>query len=290
MAEEAHLDALLEEAGVINQTNIAENTDCSDTYTNEYNRYVKWVKSQPALLTNAEPFLTRRNIDHYFTRVVAVRAGIANTANRTLNALKWYARMREHPNADPPFDCMSRHVKAGLLAQIAYNKTVGGTARPGSDPHLGLKDILPDEARLRMMRHIYGKRHDWGPASISFTWGMNGAIRGASNRVFTYADLNLSFGFGPEPSGPLARALLLVLRSGSLHKDRQDTSHQVCCWRHIEYLLCSVFATAMQVIWKLSEMNDNLHFMHYDKTKRADWWDIPLIDWEAYGGEYYWEV
>ena len=288
MAQEADLDALLATQRALNQVTVAENTECDDTYYYEYKRYVKWVKSQPALATNAVPFLTRRNIDHYFTRVVAKRAGIRNTASRIVNSLKWYAKMREHPNADPPFDVMSRHVNAALLAQIAYNKTVGGTGRPGSDPHLGLKDILSDEDRLRMMRYIYGERRDWGPASISFTWGMNGAIRGASNRVFTYADLNLSFGFGPEPFGPLARALLLILRSGPLHKDRQDTSHQVCCWRHIEYQLCSVFATAMQVIWKLSE-NDTLHFLHADKTKRADWWDIPLIDWEAYGGEY-WEV
>ena len=57
--------------------------------------------------------------------------------------------MREHPNADPPFDVMSQHVEATLVAQIAYNKTVGGSGRPGSDLHHRLKDILPDkEARL----------------------------------------------------------------------------------------------------------------------------------------------
>ena len=81
------------------------------------------------------------------------------------------------------------------------------------------------------MRYIYCEQLDWGPASLSFTWGMNGAVCGASNGVFTYADLNLLFGFRPEPVGQLARPLLLlILHSGLLHKDsRQDTAHQVCC-------------------------------------------------------------
>ena len=95
--------------------------------------------------------------------------------------------------------------------------------------------------------------------------GMNGAVRGASNRVFTYCDLNLSFGFGPEPFGRLARALLFVHRPGKLHKDRQETAHQVCVWRHIHWLLCSIFSTAMQVIWKLSQ-NTTINFLHRNKT------------------------
>lgn len=113
------------------------------------------------------------------------------------------------------------------------------------------------------MRYIYGEQLHWGLAGLSFTtWVMNGAICGASNRVFTYVDLNLLFEFGPEPVGQLALALLVILHSGPLHVERQDTVHQACCWRHgIEYLLCRVFATAMQVIWKLSE-NTTVHLRH----------------------------
>lgn len=285
MAEPADLDAVLVQHRTANQATVAANTVADPTYKREYNKYVKWVKDQPELGTTTTPFLTRRNVDHYFTRVVAKRAGLRNTIGRVANALTWYARYREHWDTEPAFVVTSPDVRAALTAQVAYNKTVGGTARAGTDPHLGLKDILPDKARLRMMAYIYGERHDWGPASLSFTWGMNGAIRGASNRVFTYRDLNMSFGFGPEPSGRLARALLLILRSGILHKDRQDTSHQVCCWRHVHWLLCSVFSTAMQVIWDLSQ-NENIHFYHQDKNEGAEWWDTPLIDWADYSGEY----
>jgi hypothetical protein len=49
-----------------------------------------------------------------------------------------------------------------------------------------------------MMDYIYHKQNDWGPASLNFTWGQNGAVRGASNHKLTLCDLNLSYGFGPE--------------------------------------------------------------------------------------------
>jgi len=166
-----------------------------------------------------------------------------------------------------------------------FNTMSGGTARPGTDPHLGLKDILPEADRIRMMEHIYRSRRDWGAASVNFTWGINGAVRGASNRKLVLSDLNLSHGFGPERFGPLARALLLVMRKGAVHKDRHETDKQVCSWRHKNYLLCSNFSTATYVLWCLTH-NDTIEFLQANKRERAPWWDIPLIDWDEYSGKY----
>jgi hypothetical protein len=228
--------------------------------------------------------LTRNNIDHYFTRVITCRKGCTNTMRRVLNVLNWYAHNREHVGANPEFSCSSPEVENALRTQKVFNQSAGGTGRPGSDPHLGLKDILPETDKVRMMEYIYRHRNDWGAASVNFTWGINGAVRGASNRKLTLCDLNLSHGFGPERDGPLSRALLLVLRKGGIHKDRHETDKQVCTWRHINYLLCSVFSTASYVIWSLTQKPD-VSFFHVNKRSRAAWWDIPLIDWDAYGGE-----
>jgi hypothetical protein len=95
--------------------------------------------------------------------------------------------------------------------------------------------------------------------------------------------LNISFGFGPEDSGPLARALLLVLRKGNIHKDRHETDDQVCAWRHKHYELCCVFSTAMYVISSVTQ-NPTLSFLHPNRSKRCPWWEISLIDWEEYSG------
>ena len=138
------------------------------------------------------------------------------------------------------------------------------------------------------MEYIYSSRRDWAPASFTYSWGLNAAVRGASNRSLVMVDLNISYAFGPEPDGPTARSLLLVLRKGDLHKDRHDTDKQVCCWRHKEHVLCSVGATARLLIWKLRQLGENINFYHENKRERASWWDIPLIDWDKYEGK--WDI
>ena len=285
MPTEANLAAILQQQQLANNATLRRSTSCDKTYTLEYNKFVAWVKAQPELTTPMAPYLSRANVDHYFTRYVARRGSTPNTVRRIMNALDWYGNYREHVGADPAFKCLSPLVEQALRTQKVYNASIGGTAKPGSDPHMGLKDILPETDKLLMMDYIYRKRNDWGPASVKFNWGQNGAVRGASNRRLTLCDLNLSYGFGPERNGPLSRALLLIMRRGKIHKDRHETDKQVCCWRHKSYQLCSVFSTAAYVIWSLTQ-NADINFLHLNKKeKHASWWDIPLIDWDAYNGE-----
>ena len=285
MQADADLQAVLQNQQAVNHATIMDMTSCDKSYTSEYKRFSDWVKTQPALATAVAPFLTRRNVDHYFTRVISCRNGCPNSMGRIVNALDWYAKHREHVGANPAFKCRSPLVDSALVTQKAFNRTTGGTANPGSDPHKGLKDILPVPSRILMMRHIYLERQDWGPASVNFTWGNNGAIRGASNRKMGLCDLNLSHGFGPELTGTNSRALLLILRRGMVHKDRHETDKQVCTWRHDNWLLCSVFATALYTIFQLTQ-NPAISFLHVNKNVRAAWWDIPLIDWDNYNGEF----
>jgi hypothetical protein len=285
MANPAALLLSLQEHAAQNHIAIAENTTCNTTYMREFKNFKEWVQGQPDLATQTAPFLTPINVDHYFTRVITCRAGNRNTIRRVINALDWYGVNREHIGAKPKYSCTSTYVEAALKVQQIYHKSVGGTGKPGSDPHLGLKDIFPESDRIRIMEYIYGHRNDWGPASVNFTWGINGAVRGASNRKLTFCDLNLSYGFGPERAGPLSRAILLILRKGDIHKDRHETDKQVCTWRHINYLLCSMFSTAAYVIWKITQTEPTISFLHANKDERAGWWDAPLIDWEEYSGE-----
>ena len=91
----------------------------------------------------------------------------------------------------------------------------------------------------------------------------------------------MSYVFGPTETGENAKALLLILRKGGVHKDRFQIDQQVCVWRHNMYQLCSVFNTAMAVIWTLNQ-RPNVHFNYPNKLTYADWWKIPLIEWEHY--------
>ena len=140
---------------------------------------------------------------------------------------------------------------------------------------------MPLHDRDKVMTYIYNNREDWSTASLSYTYGQNGAVRGASQRKLSLCDLRLSKGFGPAKEGSKSRALMLIMRSGRKHKDRFSTTRQVCLWPHKNYKLDSVFATGMAVIYKLREKADSLNFKKKAK-QRAKWWDIQLLDWDRY--------
>lgn len=252
------------------------------SYTSEYRRFCKFVDAQDELHTTEEGlYITRANIDHYFTRVISRRKGIRNVVRRALSGIRWYAKNREYIMANPPFDVDSVDVEAAFAAQKVFmSLAVGGTST-GSDPHKGLKDIFPVSDKLLFMRHLYRLRPDWGPGGINFNWGQNAAVRGHSILQLLLCNLNISFGFGPEDFGPHARALLIVLQKGNIHKDRHETDDQVCCWRHKFYELCSVFSTALYVIFCVTK-NPTLNFLHPERLQGAPWWGIPLIEWASY--------
>ena len=144
MAANADLAAILLEQQVLNYATIMEHTVHPAAYQSEFNRYVEWVLSQPDLGTPAAPFLTRNNVDHYFTRVIAIRKGSRNTIRRVMNSLDWFGTHREHISASPKFKSISPVVEQAMTTQKSFNKLAGGTGNPGSDPHKGLKDILPE--------------------------------------------------------------------------------------------------------------------------------------------------
>jgi hypothetical protein len=118
------------------------------------------------------------------------------------------------------------------------------------------------------MRHLYGERDDWRLSGLNFTLGMQGAIRTASVTKFTCSDLNMSHGFRREQSGANSRALLFVIQKGAVHEDRHNTDKQACTWRHKEWLLCSNFSAAANVISQMSA-DEVIDFHQLNKNARA---------------------
>jgi hypothetical protein len=81
-------------------------------------------------------------------------------------------------------------------------------------------------------------------------------------------------------------SILLVLRKGKAHKNRQEKDIQVGTWRHKNPTLCTVFATVKHVIWELQQQQQSINFLHEEKEekKRAPWWDKKLLreaDWKG---------
>jgi hypothetical protein len=89
-----------------------------------------------------------------------------------------------------------------LKMQISNRSKMLEEKGNGSDPHKGLKDVLPAFESKILMRYVCDNRNDWGPLSVSFTWGQNVALRGASMHKLVYAHLNLLYGFWTGERGP----------------------------------------------------------------------------------------
>jgi hypothetical protein len=257
-------------------------TKCDRTYSGKYNHFCRWVDAERVggrIPSDQPTYITRMNVDKYFHEVVVNMTTTPKTVRKSIVALKWYADNKEH--IGEKFSVESETTSLCLKTQIANKAKNLATNGNGTDPHKGLKDLLPVPDREKIMRYIYASRTDWGALSVSFTWGQNAGLRGHSMRGMVYADINMSKGFGPEEAGPRARMPLLVLRKGCRNKDNFATDKQVGCWRHKNYLLCPVFALAKQVPGDLKN-NPTINFTHEKPLERAAWWDTELIDIQSY--------
>jgi hypothetical protein len=271
--------------------NVLLNTVVPDTtYQAEYTKFKTFVRENTETLAldgTVTKSITRLTVDRYFAHVVVDRNGIRNTIRRIVSALQWFVTHREYVGVnDTFFDVESPTVNTCIeIQQERYLQYLDGVESI-RDPHADLKDVVPISDRKKLMDYIYVQRSsDWAEACLSFTWGQNAAVRGASARKLTFCDLRCSRGFGPSQDGPGARALMLVLRKGRAHKDRFSTAKQVCCWIHKEFECCSVLATALAFIFKLRSHGSNLLFKKQRGGRRPLWWDYELLDWMVYDGK-----
>jgi hypothetical protein len=254
---------------------------------NEYKKFCRWVEREGLRSADVgeDPiFVNRLSIDEYFRKVVISRVGNKNTVTRIRNCLQYFYDNieRKLPRAPPAFTVQSPSVDESLKTQQERWRT-GELINEGTvaaDPHNGLKDRMPTSDKKTIIHYVHGHRKDWGSLGMSFCWGNNAGVRGASSRKLVYADLNMSWGFGPVDVGEHARILMLVLRKGDgVHKDCFVTDKQVGVWRHKHYLLCAAFNTALHVINELRQ-NSTINFYHANKNQRASWWDTPLVEFE----------
>lgn len=268
--------------------NILQNEQSNQSYQNEWNRFKKWVDEnlEELGLDEPSPYLTRWNVDAYFSAAVIHRDGQQNSIRRIVSALEWYARYVEYPRGG--FEVDSNDVKQAIRVQQINWADKQNADTDDKCPHRFCKDMMPPSERKKLLRAAY-LHPDWATASMALNWGQNAAVRGSSMRNMTLKDLRISDGFGPDgyvEGGEQSRALMLILRSGAVHKDRFTSVKQVCTWRHWDYLLCPNFSTALLLLWKLRHMGRRLKFQKARGGGRPKWWDEKLIDWTTYSRKF----
>ena len=287
------------------------------TYAWEWAKYTKWIDDNHddvdilAEFPDMGPppgddyggdgtcYITRDNLDAYFTNVVVYRSGGTGHIRRIEQALKWFALHKENHLLDanvrgPNF--VSDIMKAAVAAQKVLEKERGSVGAQVDDkcPHRFCKHTLSITERLKVMKAAMGG-NDWRNAAVAVNLGHNVALRGASTRMLTLSDLRLADGYGPgsnkSPGDPrFDRTLMLILRKGKVHKDRFRSTKQVGFWRHRNWLLDPNFSIGLAVLYSLRRLGESIDFKLRPAggnvaTTRPLWWDLPLIEWKELKGK-----
>ena len=249
------------------------------SYQNEYKKFVYWAEENNHGVGGK--YIYRESVDEYFRIAVVDRTCAKASISRIIQALQWMYNNLEVPAGD---FVVRSPVVAAAVDQQQENRRNSPSCKLGTDPHKGLKDVLAESDKKKIASYMHRHRPDWGSLSTSFSWGNNAGVRGASTRKFGYAEMYTSKGFGPAKEGPRAQTMLLVLRAGDPHKDKFTTDRMVGCWRHRIPVLCATGNLSLHVINDLRQDQD-IEFLHADKTVRASWWDKPLIDYDTLDDE-----
>jgi Centromere DNA-binding protein complex CBF3 subunit, domain 2 len=258
-------------------------------YIQMYKRFINWVylhrdntNFNIVVEQNAEGqplYITQPNVESYFEHEVPGYSGQRKYVKRIFNSLLWARQYLEDPLSTVVLE-WSHSITKSVERQQSISNSAANLRNACVDPHKGLKDLLSPEEVLRICRTIHTERADCLDAAFTYLWGCNAAVRGSSCRVFTLCDLNMSTGFGPESEPPRNRTLLMILRSGRVHKDNHISNKQVGVQRHKDFRLCTVFATAALVISKLRTLDTNITFLN--PYGRPAWWDIPMTRYKEY--------
>jgi hypothetical protein len=262
-----------------NAATIAQ-TAPNKSYQREIKLFAKWVEQKRSSgdLPRGPHLVTRETLDSYFTYVVPYRNGSESTVLMIRRSLVWYVNHRPIDCDPPNIVVVNDVVVQAFAAQKARHQA---QTRNAADPAYGLKDTMSEQDKIKISSNVLNVRADWASALVVNNMGHQAGARGASMRNFVYCDMNMTTGFGPEKEGRHSRILTMVLRKGDIHKDHHITDKQVGWWRHQNYLLCTGFATATNVVWDL--FNDpTINFFHPNKKERNAWWDKPFISYETY--------
>jgi hypothetical protein len=92
-----------------------------------------------------------------------------NTASQIHQSVQWFFNV-ENPTRE--LKVKSIAVEAALREQQDFHRN-NSTIHSGTDPHKGLKHLLPKSDKRTPQCYIYGVRNDSESLGMSFNWGKN---------------------------------------------------------------------------------------------------------------------
>jgi hypothetical protein len=206
-------------------------TKCN-TYLQHYKNYILYVSDyvDPDHIENNDDdgplFITQHNVERYFEEIIVYKESHSEAViNKILLSLSWalktecrtYNDIIKTPTLQASIEEQQQHNHSFMIAKLA---TI--------DPHRGIEGLSFDSQNLAIIRQIWDpKRKYSNDLQFAYCWGTNNGVRGASIRAMQLRDSNISSGYGPnDEDSSINRTLLLIFRSGMVHKERYTILQQ----------------------------------------------------------------
>jgi hypothetical protein len=212
----------------------SNNMDGDRSYQQAYKLFKAWVAANTVYdsdTTNHVPriYLTRANIDLYFTSVVEKKEIKPTSASRIIPALQFFSDHHERKGESPRFIVKSPITELALKRQQLLYKA--STASSNVDPHINLPtDVLTINQVHNVATFIIEKNYQM---DLLFAWTVlfTTLIRGNYFRSLTLSSLRADVVNGPLNSdGVFERVLTFILRGRGV-KNLSET-HVTGCLRH----------------------------------------------------------
>jgi hypothetical protein len=237
------------------------------TYTDEIEKYKRWVRQHG--LVREDKYITRENVDLYFTEVQQYRLVKPGTGRRVVNALQAHADIVEYAGAEVRFVVDSATVKSMLIVQ--KQKKIQKTLDTGKDYHVKLpvKNLTFDE-KYRIIRYVLENNKIYWSDFLT-TWN---ACNQMMCRVDSMLKMKLSDIYVDDAHtvGNLKQDLTyqfdkqmiaLILRPHT-HKERAEKVHVIGAYRHKDPYFCFTGCLAMNLFVHLNQQQQNINFYDED--------------------------
>ena len=255
---------------VINAARAIPPRKIDNTYKNEIKNYKKFIDKE-RLVENGK-YLTRDNVDLYFTTVQQTRLVTVNTGRRVVSALQSYADNVEYAGDAKGF-CVESKVVLRTLTKQKELKTQN-ELDTSKDYHVKLcVKNLNFMDNHKIVRYVLENDKSYWSDFLT-TWnGCNQMFCRADTMKKMkindiYIDNDHSVGaIKQDTESPFDRQMIALILRPHIHKERSTSTHVIGAYRHRDPYMCFTGSLAMNLFVLLNTELNTTEKFNFNESK-----------------------
>ena len=251
------------------------------TYTNEQNQFIYWVEArrEEGYIPPGDKYLTRENVDAYFTMVVVHMTKKPDSARRIVSSLQKLADRVEYAGEVTRFVVDASH-NVELSLKIHKESFLRRARHEGSlaDPQANMRTkVLTQGQKVMFVKHVLlTNKPNWQDLCLSFTGCEQMMLRNDSMRSVMLSDSHINDTHAPKQDEEFDSDMLAFAYHPYSHKENNKAKHVIGCWRHKTLEQCFTGFYAMVIAQRIRS-DPEINFLRETLDQRAEWWDFRLI-------------